>query len=364
MRSTTVRPSFKLKVFKELDLLRSQEIRKVRTEVIMSGDGVYMANTYFTPSIDTFRIEDSVLPGEPSAVIKEGARVPVMLGVTSGEAGQLIALSMRGTDFVRSSGELNLDGIISPRLYTNYKQVQRVVEERYSGGNMQVEEENEIRNLFTRISTDHNFKAPAAREALFYASNHLTVYAYIFHKENAELMQRVYSQGMKGVGAVHGNDCVYIFNATILSDPSVKRVDWSEEDEKLRQRLTQQMVDFARKPSLMNSDFEPFTALHRIATPIYGPHHSPPEEFFTNISNFWYGTVRSVDLLPLEPEYKVLLQSCTMCGYPYKVPFYIMLSIMIVLLVALAVFFFRRQFVQKAVLYKLAAITSDGFRKA
>lgn len=61
-----------------------------------------MANTYFTPIIDAFRIEESVIPGEPLSIAEENARMPIMLGVTSAESGQLMGRLIGWLDSVFS----------------------------------------------------------------------------------------------------------------------------------------------------------------------------------------------------------------------------------------------------------------------
>lgn len=44
-----------------------------------------MANTYFTPTVDIYRIEDSVIHGIPELMMADNARIPLMIGVTDSE---------------------------------------------------------------------------------------------------------------------------------------------------------------------------------------------------------------------------------------------------------------------------------------
>lgn len=54
-----------------------------------------------------------------------------------------------------------------------------------------------------------------------------------------------------------------------------------------------------------------------------------PIDFYSNVTSFWHEVVPAIEQLHLEPQYRVLLQPCTMCQYPYKVPFYIILIVLV-----------------------------------
>ncbi len=45
----------------------------------------FLAHTYFTPVVDSFRLNDSIIPTYPYDLIRQNAHVPVMIGVTTGE---------------------------------------------------------------------------------------------------------------------------------------------------------------------------------------------------------------------------------------------------------------------------------------
>uniref|UniRef100_A0A915CG86 Carboxylesterase type B domain-containing protein n=1 Tax=Parascaris univalens TaxID=6257 RepID=A0A915CG86_PARUN len=327
----------------------------------------FMANTYFTPIIDAFRIEESVVPGEPLSIAEENARMPIMLGVTSAESGQLMGRLIAHSNRYTESGEWDLDRVIPPHLYSNYKQVQKATEYQYLDDYPQNLNDNEQRHVLVRITTDQNFKAPAAREAMIYAAKNLPVYAYVFQHENPQLTKRMHSLGIQGAGAVHGNDCTYIFNASKLSDPFLENISWSDEDRKIANRLVDQMVDFVRWRSIKENGFDMYSNLHRVATPISGVEPSGQVEFFTNITQFWHGTVATIEMLHLEPQYRVLLQPCTMCEYPFRVPFYIMLIVLIIVAIAsLSVCVHRQRVRQKAayaIVKKLHAIRADESAK-
>lgn len=72
-----------------------------------------------------------------------------------------------------------------------------------------------------------------------------------------------------------------------------------------------------------------YSNLHRVGIPINGVEPSGQVDFFTNITQFWHGTVATIEMLHLEPQYRVLLQPCTMCEYPYRMPFYIVLIVLV-----------------------------------
>lgn len=48
-------------------------------------------------------------------------------------------------------------------------------------------------------------------------------------------------------GASHGNDCSFIFNNPMLSDSSLKTIEWSEDDRKITQQLVSQMANFIHR---------------------------------------------------------------------------------------------------------------------
>ncbi|VDM25539.1 unnamed protein product [Toxocara canis] len=358
-----------------------------------SRESHFMANTYFTPIIDAFRIEESIIPGEPLLIAGENARVPMMIGVTSAESGQLMGRLIAHANRFTETGEWDLDKVIPPYLYSNYKQIQKATEYQYLNDYPQNLNDIEQRHVLLRITTDQNFNAPAAREATLYAARNIPVYAYIFQHVHPQLTRRMRSLGIQGgkdevdripyggvgqvserkkkrgtnsaeiAGAAHGNDCSYIFDAPKLSDPFLERVDWSDEDRKITDRLVDQISDFVHFRSIKEEGFDVYTSLHRVASPIADSKPSNQVDFFSNVTEFWHGTVATIEMLHLEPQYRVLLQPCTMCEYPYKVPFYIMLIVLIILTIgSLSVCIHRQRVRQKAtyaVVKKLQAIRNN-----
>lgn len=49
-----------------------------------------MGHTYFTPTIDLYRIDESIIPCEPTVLIQKNARIPIMIGVTNTESAFLL----------------------------------------------------------------------------------------------------------------------------------------------------------------------------------------------------------------------------------------------------------------------------------
>ncbi|VDK18190.1 unnamed protein product, partial [Anisakis simplex] len=157
-----------------------------------------MASTYFTPVIDAFRIEDSVIPGEPMLLARENARLPLMIGVTSAESGYLLGKFIVHSNRYTETGEWDLDPVIPPHLYSNYKQVQKATEYQYLNDYPQNLNDVEQRRTLVQITSDQNFKAPAAREAMLYAARNQTVFAYVFQHEHPQLTKRMTLLGIKG----------------------------------------------------------------------------------------------------------------------------------------------------------------------
>ncbi|VDN52442.1 unnamed protein product [Dracunculus medinensis] len=288
-----------------------------------------LGHTYFTPTIDLYRIDESIIPCEPTVLIQKNARIPIMIGVTNTESAFLLKNNPEGNR-LSSNDEWNLNQVISPNLYANYRHIQKAIEFHYMSNNQYFDETD---HLLTKIVTDENFKAPAAREAMFYASKNLTVYAYSFQYVSDSLN----SHSTKAHHQVaHGDDSMYLFHAT-------KFLQWSESDRNVAKRLSHQIVNFLHVRSTGEPQALPYTLLHKVATSITGPSSDEQIDFYTDVSYFWYETIPTIEMLNLEPQYRVLLQPCTMCEYPYKIPFYIILILLIFVTICSLMPFIRRQ---------------------
>ncbi|VDK89519.1 unnamed protein product [Onchocerca ochengi] len=293
----------------------------------VSGNENYlMDTTYFTPISDPYRIEASVLPGDPMSVMLQNPRMPLLVGVTNGEVAQMTnALS---SNRYTENGDWDLSYIVPSNLHANYKQVQKAVEYQYLNDYPQNLNEAERCDVILNILSDQHFIAPAAREALLYARKNLIVYAYIFQYENDQLLASVRKNGLQR-GASHANDCSFIFNNPTLSGSSLKTIEWNDDDRKIIQQLVSQMVNFIRKRNLSEDGFERFRTIYRVATPINNRNFTDPVEFYSNVTGFWHEVLPAIEQLHIAPQYRVLLQPCTMCQYPYQIPFYIILTVLV-----------------------------------
>lgn len=81
--------------------------------------------------------------------------------------------------------------------------------------------------------------------------------------------------------------------------------------------------------NLSEAGFERFRTIYRVATPISDRYINTPVEFYSNVTGFWHEVIPAIEQLHIVPQYRVLLQPCTMCQYPYKIPFYIILTILV-----------------------------------
>ncbi|MCP9257391.1 Gut esterase 1 [Dirofilaria immitis] len=144
-------------------------------------------------------------------------------------------------------------------------------------------------------------------------------------------------------GASHGNDCSLIFNNPTLSDSSLKTIEWNDDDRKIIQQLLSQMTNFIRKRNLSENGFERFRTIYRIATPINYRNITNPVEFYSNVTGFWHEIIPAIEQLHITPQYRILLQPCTMCQYPYKIPFYIILTVLILITIGLLIICIHRQ---------------------
>lgn len=53
--------------------------------VVQNYNHPFLAHTYFTPVVDGYRMNDSVIPYYPEEMVKKHAHLPVMMGTTTGE---------------------------------------------------------------------------------------------------------------------------------------------------------------------------------------------------------------------------------------------------------------------------------------
>ncbi|MCP9257390.1 Carboxylic ester hydrolase [Dirofilaria immitis] len=155
------------------------------------NENYLMHTTYFTPTSDPYRIEASILPGNPMSIMLQNPRMPLLIGVTNREVVQMTNAYILNSNRYMENGDWDLSNIIPSYLHANYKQVQKAVEYQYLNDYPQNLNELERLNIILNILSDQHFIAPAAREALLYAGKNHTVYAYIFQYENAQLLSSV-----------------------------------------------------------------------------------------------------------------------------------------------------------------------------
>uniref|UniRef100_A0A0R3RZB1 COesterase domain-containing protein n=1 Tax=Elaeophora elaphi TaxID=1147741 RepID=A0A0R3RZB1_9BILA len=330
---------------------------------VIDNENFHMGSTYFTPTTDPYRIEASVLPGDPMSILLQNPRMPLLIGVTNGEVAQMRNTYTSISNRYLENGEWDLSYVIPPYLHANYKQVQKAVEYQYLTDYPQNLNEAERRNVILSILSDQHFIAPAAREALLYSRKNRTVYAYIFEYENTQLLGSVRKIGIHR-GASHGNDCSFLFNNPSLSNSSLKTIEWNDKDREISRQLVSQMANFIRRRNLSEDGFERFTTIYRAATPINNRNANAPVEFFSNVTVFWHEVIPAIEQLHIAPQYRVLLQPCTMCQYPYKIPFYIILIVLILITIGLlTVCVHRQQRVRQkptyAIVQELKALKSD-----
>uniref|UniRef100_A0A915PK61 Carboxylesterase type B domain-containing protein n=1 Tax=Setaria digitata TaxID=48799 RepID=A0A915PK61_9BILA len=323
----------------------------------------FMGTTYFTPITDPYRIEASVLPGDPMSVMLQNPRMPLLIGVTNREITQIPNISILKINRYLQNGYWDLSYVIPSHLHSNYKQVQKAVEYQYLNDYPQNLDEVEQSNVIVNILSDQYFTAPAAREALLYAKKNRTVYAYIFEYENTQLSASTNKNEIRP-GASHGSDCSFIFNNPLLSGSSLKAVNWNDDDRKIIQRLVSQMANFIHRRNLSEIGFKRFTTICRVATLINREDLKTQVEFFSNVTGFWHEIIPAIEQLRTETQYRVLLQPCTMCQYPYKVPFYIILTVLILVTIGLlSVCVHRQQRVKQkptyAIVHELQTLKND-----
>ncbi|TKR81885.1 hypothetical protein L596_015685 [Steinernema carpocapsae] len=307
----------------------------------------FMAHTYFAPVNDKYRLSDSVVPETAEHMLENYAKMPIMIGATRGESAQLIAglisFFSERYELFSPDGELELDLFVPESIYSNPRQVQNAAKYKYlNGGYVQTLNRQELAQLLVDIITDQNFKAPVAKEAKLYAKKNNSVYAYVFDHETDQLMDRSRRHGVKGSGAVHGNDMVYLFNAPTLSDPSIKKFFWTETDRAFSQEVISDVVSFVKHRNVSNPQWPVYESLHPVGMRL-APGHDQTFDFYTNVTQFWHETVRIIEHIDMRPETHKVLQPCSMCSQPYKTPFYILLFVLLMFMICAFYAFLQRQ---------------------
>ncbi|KAK0405923.1 hypothetical protein QR680_018265 [Steinernema hermaphroditum] len=311
----------------------------------------FMAHTHFAPVNDKYRLGDSVVPETAEHMLQNYARMPIMIGVTRGESAQLIAGLIKRYDLFNLNGELDLDLFVPESIYSNPRQVQNAVKFKYlDGGYAQTLDKVELAQLLVDIITDQNFKAPVAKEAMLYARRNHSVFAYVFDHEAEQLVSRARKHGVRGSGAVHGNDMVYLFNAPTLSDPSIKEFHWSEADRVFSKEVVADVADFVKYRNVSNPKWPSFEPMHTVGMRL-APDRDETFDFYSNVTHFWHETVRVIEHIDMRPETLRVLQPCSMCSQPYKTPFYILLFVLLSFMVCSFYVFVQRQKVHQNAKY-------------
>ncbi|VDM99471.1 unnamed protein product [Thelazia callipaeda] len=93
------------------------------TSTITGNGNFILGSTYFTPVSDPFRIEASILPGDPENVLIHNSRMPILIGVTNQEAAQWMSEFPVSSGRYLENGDWDLSHVIPPFFYANYKQV-------------------------------------------------------------------------------------------------------------------------------------------------------------------------------------------------------------------------------------------------
>lgn len=171
-----------------------------------------MAHTYFTPVVDAYRFNESILPDYPKELIRENARLPTMIGVTTGECSAYITwlhflgvttlIYINKFSFAVTVKQKNirvnlsdLEFVVPSVIYANAEQIKSAVYKQYVGDRVW-QPTFDYGKALVDISSDQNFVAPAVHEARLYTNRNVSVYAYAFERDNEQLERKQVEYGL------------------------------------------------------------------------------------------------------------------------------------------------------------------------
>uniref|UniRef100_A0A915J8N1 Carboxylesterase type B domain-containing protein n=1 Tax=Romanomermis culicivorax TaxID=13658 RepID=A0A915J8N1_ROMCU len=203
----------------------------------------FLAHTYFTPVIDGYRLNESILPHYARDMARNNSKLPLMISSMTGECTGYITW-LTYLEKVMNINMQDLEYVVPSTQYANAEQVKQAVYKRYIGDALWKSTFN-YKKALVDIASDQNFVAPIAEEARFYVENGAPVYVYIFDHGNEDLYFKHVAHGVYDVGSSHGFDMVYLFQSTAVVDPGVdKPIKWSDMDLKVTEFLAQTLYNF------------------------------------------------------------------------------------------------------------------------
>ncbi|KFD70271.1 hypothetical protein M514_09230 [Trichuris suis] len=210
----------------------------------MNYNHPFLAHTYFTPVVDRYRESESIIPMQPEKMVAENARLPLMIGTTSGECIAYVSWLA----FLAQNDRLDMKNIeyVAPSFrFKNAEQVKQAIYHYYFSQDAPISEANYSQTLI-QIVTDQNIYVPAIKEMTLYRKKHLPIYAYQFDYVDENLQLKHLNFAIKNQGAAHGFDLVYLFQSMSVLDPRTIELRWNPMDQNITTYLAVTLTNFVK----------------------------------------------------------------------------------------------------------------------
>ncbi|KRZ09377.1 Neuroligin-4, X-linked [Trichinella zimbabwensis] len=204
----------------------------------------FLAHTYFTPVVDKYRENQSIIPLPAERLIRENARLPLMIGSTTGECIAYVSWLA----YLAENDRIDLCNIefVAPSFrFKNAEQVKQAIYQHYFD-NRPIQQDTNLSHILVKIVTDQNIKVPMMKEISYYTNKNVPIFVYSFDYSDDKLQNMHLSFAMRDQGAAHGFDLVYLFQSMSVLDPRNITVEWASEDLNITYFIASTMTNFVK----------------------------------------------------------------------------------------------------------------------
>ncbi|OUC41296.1 Carboxylesterase [Trichinella nativa] len=203
-----------------------------------------LPHTYFTPVVDKYRENQSIIPLPAERLIRENARLPLMIGSTTGECIAYVSWLA----YLAENDRIDLCNIefVAPSFrFKNAEQVKQAIYQHYFD-NRPIQHDTNLSHILVKIVTDQNIKVPMMKEISYYTNKNVPIFVYSFDYSDDKLQNMHLSFAMRDQGAAHGFDLVYLFQSMSVLDPRNITVEWASKDLNITYFIASTMTNFVK----------------------------------------------------------------------------------------------------------------------
>ncbi|KRZ41050.1 Neuroligin-4, X-linked [Trichinella pseudospiralis] len=187
----------------------------------------FLAHTYFTPVVDKYRENQSIIPLPAERLIRENARLPLMIGSTTGECIAYVSWLA----YLAENDRIDLCNIefVAPSFrFKNAEQVKQAIYQHYFD-NRPIQQDTNLSHILVKIVTDQNIKVPMMKEISYYTNKNVPIFVYSFDYSDDKLQNMHLSFAMRD-----------------LLDPRNITVEWASEDLNITYFIASTMTNFVK----------------------------------------------------------------------------------------------------------------------